>query len=132
MKKLTALFAFTVLGCALLLANTESESQSMQLKVLPTHSVVLMSETSLGNDGTQNIEMEILGLSPEQKFEVTFKEKHCDAMLNNSNTIRSAVVTSSKHGSIVGFYSGKDGLGLGAIGIKALQDKQNICLDINV
>lgn len=129
MKKLTTLFAFTVLGCALLLANTES--RPMQLKILPTHSVVLMSTSSLDNDGTQNFEMEILGLNPDQKFEVTFKEKHCNTLLNNKTTMRSAVVTSSKHGSIVGFYSGKDGLGLGAIGIKALEDKQNICLDVN-
>lgn len=129
MKRFTALFAFTLLGCALVFANTES--RSMQLKVLPTHSVVLMSEISLSNDGTQNIEMEILGLNPEQKFEVTFKEKHCDTLLNNKNPIRSAVVTSSKHGSIFGFYSGKDGLGLSAIGIKALDDQQNICLDVN-
>ncbi|MDH5218274.1 MAG: hypothetical protein OEX19_11285 [Gammaproteobacteria bacterium] len=129
MKKLTALFAFTVLGCALVFANTES--RSMQLKVLPTHSVVLMSASSLGDDGTQNIEMEILGLNPEQKFEVTFKEKHCNSMQNNKTAMRSAVVTSSKHGSIVGFYSGKNGLGLGAIGIKALEDTQNICLDVS-
>ena len=130
MKSFTALFAFTVLGCALVFANTES--RTMQLKVLPTHSVVLMSETSLGNDGTQNIEMEILGLNPDQKFEVTFKEKHCNSLLSNKTAMRSAVVTSSKHGSIVGFYSGKDGLGVSAIGIKALEDKQNICLDVNV
>ena len=129
MKKLTALFAFTIFGCALVFAS--SESRSMQLKVLPTHSVVLMSETSLDNDGTQNIEMEILGLNPEQKFEVTFKAKHCDSLRNNRTAMRSAVVTSSKHGSIVGFYSGKDGLGLGAIAIRALEDKQNICLDVN-
>ena len=139
MKKIPIFVTLAVFSCALVLANTESKT--MQLKVLPTHSVVLVSETSLDNDGTKNIEMEIIGLNPKQKFELTFKENNCNALSshslskdlsNNSSNLRSAVVTSNDEGSIIGFYSGKNGLGVGAIGIKALDDNQDICLDINV
>jgi hypothetical protein len=130
MKLLSIVVALVTVSSAILLANTETKT--MQLQVQPTHSVILIGETTMDKDGTKNIEMEIIGLNPDQQFEVTFKEYACNAVSQETQASRSAIVMSNKNGSILGFYSGKDGIGLSAIGIKPLNGGQDVCLDVNV
>lgn len=129
MKVMATILALTIMSSALVLAKTDD--MTGQFKVTPQHSVILIGETTTAVDGTQNIEMEIVGLNPERRFEVTFKENDCSNAITEAAKSRSAIVTSSRNGTIVGFYSGKNGIGLSAIDIRPLENGNNICLDVN-
>jgi hypothetical protein len=130
MIKIATILAISLVASAVVMTNidTKRAQQNTQAK----QSVILIGETTTSEDGTQNIEMEIVGLNPEQQFEVTFRADNCTNGKSKPISDRSAIVTSSRDGTIMGFYSGKNGVGLSAVDIRPIEKGNNICLNVNV
>lgn len=91
-----------------------------------TDNDAIITSTLLEHRGEKNLEIEIIGVSPNTIFEVSFHNGDCNSRANHNDIV---IASSDKSGVLLGFIENPE---LNAINVRNTINGKQMCLETNV
>lgn len=91
-----------------------------------------LKTTLMQNGEIKNIEIEISGLIPNKRFEVSWTDFQCRNLSTTSKKQHGLIVSSDQMGSLIGYIDIKEKLTRHSILVTNIENGQHLCFNTNV